>query len=283
MRSTAILLVTIALLAGFEKCSAQQQQQQVTITLKVIEIDKNGERPTSGMFVQVFPKADGVAEGYTDANGFVAFEFNSSDIVKFRVGTKANTVGLAPLSGRFSQTTSYVLDRRPKKTCCGETTSMPGFDEKYYSMLEMLNDFWELAGGRLMNEQSREYLSGIKERVDSITSSDKAVTDFDKQRLSTARSELLERVNQLLEKPYKMGLVYVNDPSGVRVESVTAGGPADKARIQVGDVITEFNHEALNYATHPLSWLIANSTSSSVTITLKRGDTTQDVNVDLRK
>jgi putative serine protease PepD len=77
---------------------------------------------------------------------------------------------------------------------------------------------------------------------------------------------------------------------GVRIESVTggakitkvvAGSPAAKAGLKVGDVITSFDGKQITSADELTASVSAAKAGEKVTVTVKRGGSTQHVTVTL--
>ncbi len=77
---------------------------------------------------------------------------------------------------------------------------------------------------------------------------------------------------------------------GVRIESVTggakitkivAGSPAAKAGLKVGDVITSFDGKTITSADELTASVSAAKAGEKVTVTVKRGGSTQQVTVTL--
>lgn len=78
-----------------------------------------------------------------------------------------------------------------------------------------------------------------------------------------------------------LGVTVLQTRNGARVEEVTPGSPADRAGLQVGDVIREVDGEAVTWE-RPLSWLIqSHQPGDEVTLTIRRDGTTIEVTVEL--
>ena len=86
------------------------QTAKTSVTISVIEIDKRGERPAANMQIYILPKNQGVARGKTNSQGKARFEFTPTESVVFRIGAGGGQLRLEPLSGRFDQSTSYIID-----------------------------------------------------------------------------------------------------------------------------------------------------------------------------
>jgi len=73
----------------------------------------------------------------------------------------------------------------------------------------------------------------------------------------------------------------LKEARGVLVRSVTPGGPADKAGLKVGDVITQLNGKDVNDQNVLRNEVAANPPGSDVTLTILRNGNTQQVHVRL--
>ncbi len=261
--------------------SANGQEDKVTVKLKVIRIDAQGERPWGSAWVGVFPKNQGVAEGFTNQEGEIAFEFNKTESVVFRVGSRTRNEALAPLSGRISQSTSYLDDRRTSglvtytvsKTYPGEIRE--GTDA--YSVQEQMENIKNLSGGRLMNEQSRQYVQSLTAVINEVTATSSSDSAEAKQHAALVRQKLLSQQQSLLQHPWRMGVVITQSPAGVVVDQVTPNGPAAKAGIRVGERITRFAGRDVTNAQQSFSWLVANSDKQDVSLLVTDANNQQRV------
>jgi len=68
---------------------------------------------------------------------------------------------------------------------------------------------------------------------------------------------------------------------GVIVNSVSPGGPADKAGIKTGDVILQFNGKDVNDANELRNQVAANAPGTEVTLTISRNGNQQQIKVNL--
>ena len=236
----------------------------------------NGERPANGKFVLVMPKGQGVTSGYTNADGMIAFSFLPTESVTFRVGTIANNVRLQPLSGRLTQNTSFLDDKRIKSR-----NAYVAYEPTLFSMTEVLEDFESQAGGRLMNEQSREYLRSLRETIIEITTPKPDADNLERERQAENRTQLLKKLDDLLAAPWKMRASYDDDPQGARITDVASGGPAANAGIKVGDVITRVNGLEIVDFGQTFRWMIANAEKSNVELTVMNGNAVRNVMVSL--
>jgi serine protease Do len=71
----------------------------------------------------------------------------------------------------------------------------------------------------------------------------------------------------------------LSNPNGAEVSTVTPGGPADKAGIRVGDVITEFNGRPVGNDDSLVSMVVATRPDTTVPVKLVRDRKTMTVNV----
>jgi putative serine protease PepD len=77
----------------------------------------------------------------------------------------------------------------------------------------------------------------------------------------------------------RLDVQYTGD--GARVESVTPGGPADKAGVQDGDIIVEFNGRPVDDATALIVDIRSMNPGDSVDMTVRRGSGTQELTITL--
>ncbi|MCL4377790.1 MAG: trypsin-like peptidase domain-containing protein [Actinobacteria bacterium] len=85
--------------------------------------------------------------------------------------------------------------------------------------------------------------------------------------------------------PY-IGITIGNNTSniiGVLINTVTPGGPANKAGIKAGDILTDFNNEKLHNPYDLLGNIIQHQIGETVTIKYNRGGTTGTATVVLEK
>jgi putative serine protease PepD len=68
---------------------------------------------------------------------------------------------------------------------------------------------------------------------------------------------------------------------GARVESVTAGGPADEAGLEAGDIIVEFDGRTVEDATQLIVDIRSMSPGDTVPITVQRGSDTVELTITL--
>jgi putative serine protease PepD len=69
--------------------------------------------------------------------------------------------------------------------------------------------------------------------------------------------------------------------TGAEVEAVTAGGPAEKAGIKAGDIITSFNGDKIDDGTELVVKIRARTPGEKVKLTYKRGGTSKEVELTL--
>jgi putative serine protease PepD len=70
-------------------------------------------------------------------------------------------------------------------------------------------------------------------------------------------------------------------PGGAKIAQVIAGGPAAKAGLKVGDVITAFDGKTITSSGDLSAAVAASKTGETVKVTVKRGGTTQHISVTL--
>ena len=143
------------------------------------------------------------------------------------------------------------------------------------------------SGGPLVNYQ------GL---VIGINAAKNSQIGFEGMGFAIPISNALPTITQLIEKGYAShpGLSIQVDgrytpeyasqqkwPTGAYVSRVTAGGPADKAGIQPGDIITAINGNHLKNAQALTRELFKNKPGDTVTVTIFRNDKTFDVKVVL--
>jgi putative serine protease PepD len=68
---------------------------------------------------------------------------------------------------------------------------------------------------------------------------------------------------------------------GATVQRVTAGAPADQAGLRQGDVITAVNAKAITSTDQFIGAVDTYSPGATITVTIKRGGQTKDINVKL--
>ena len=72
-----------------------------------------------------------------------------------------------------------------------------------------------------------------------------------------------------------------SDQAGASVQQVTPGGPADKAGLKAGDVITAVNGQPIEDGTALITAIRSLSPGDTVTLTVKNGGQTRDIKVTL--
>ena len=277
-------------LIGFAVCLPANAQETVKIVLTVIEVYQAAERPAVNKEITIIPKNQGASFGRTDSNGQIAFTFPSTQSVTFHVGEVGNSVRLQPLSGRTNQNTSFLINNITTTTK-NHTVSVPvdhAVDrdiiwEKAQGFSQLIEDLKTLAGGRLMNQQSRNYLLSIKPAIEKVMTPDSTASEFLRTGLASAQRQLLAEVDDILAPAFRLGAEVEDTQLGVRVDGVQPGGPADAAGIKPGDIITHFGFSRVAGSGQSFRWMVANAVQAESKLTIKRGNGTLDVNVLLTK
>lgn len=144
------------------------------------------------------------------------------------------------------------------------------------------------SGGPLVDYQGK---------VIGINSAKYAETGFEGMGFSIPISDALPTIQQLIKSgvaTHPALLVGVNDqylsyaqqnnlPTGAYISSVTPGGPADKAGIEKGDVITKINDTAVTNSTDLVHELYKYSVGSKISVTFVRNGQTKTVQATLGK
>ena len=78
-----------------------------------------------------------------------------------------------------------------------------------------------------------------------------------------------------------IGVSIEDSPQGPRVAAVTAGGPAEKAGVEAGDIITEVDGRAVSDSTQLIVAIRDKQVGDTVTLTIQRGGSEQQVTVTL--
>jgi putative serine protease PepD len=78
-----------------------------------------------------------------------------------------------------------------------------------------------------------------------------------------------------------IGVSIENGSGGARVVDVSAGGPADDAGLQEGDIITEVNGEPVADTTELIVAIRDNAVGDTVTLTIQRSGSQQQVEITL--
>ncbi|MDR1197202.1 MAG: trypsin-like peptidase domain-containing protein [Candidatus Nomurabacteria bacterium] len=118
-------------------------------------------------------------------------------------------------------------------------------------------------------------VSEIQGTVDSVLSSGK----IEKAYLGVRYVNLTKQIAEQNNLPVENGAYLVNSNDAPIIKN----GPADKAGLRTGDIITEFNGEKID-ASHTLaSYISQHKPGDSVKLTVYRGDNTINVDVKLEK
>jgi len=143
------------------------------------------------------------------------------------------------------------------------------------------------SGGPLVNYQGQ---------VIGINSAKNQETGFEGMGFAIPVSDALPTIKQLIEKGYAShpGLNVQIDPrytaeyasqkgwpAGAYVSKVTPGGPAARAGIQAGDILTKINSEEIKSSLELTHELFKYKPADKVTVTIFRNNKTQDVSVIL--
>ncbi|HWQ42749.1 MAG TPA: trypsin-like peptidase domain-containing protein [Desulfosporosinus sp.] len=143
------------------------------------------------------------------------------------------------------------------------------------------------SGGPLVNYQGQ---------VIGINSAKNQETGFEGMGFAIPISDALPTIKQLIEKGYAShpGLNVQIDPrytaeyasqkgwpAGAYVSKVTIGGPAQRAGIQAGDVLTKINSEEIKSSLELTHELFKFKPGDKVTVTIFRNNKTQEVSVTL--
>ncbi|EGW38950.1 trypsin-like peptidase domain-containing protein [Desulfosporosinus sp. OT] len=143
------------------------------------------------------------------------------------------------------------------------------------------------SGGPLVNYQGQ---------VIGINSAKNQEAGFEGMGFAIPISDALPTIKQLIEKGYAShpGLNVQIDPrytaeyasqrgwpAGAYVSKVTLGGPADRAGIIAGDVLTKLNNKEIKSSLELTHELFKYNPGDKVTVTIYRNNKTQDVSVTL--
>lgn len=265
------------LIFSFFLCSVAlgQPRDEVTVLLTVVEIDDDGERRAANKYVLIIPKDEGVATGFTNGQGQIKFQFASSESVTFRVGDVGDQVRLQPLSGRISQETSHLIDLRMRsdgrcQTCSApEFALAPMFNRQVASMRDLIDDLKYQAGGRVMNQQSRDFAMSLRQQIVRITTPPPESDEFTRRQLREDRQTLVEALDDILTTPWKMKAGYKTLATGARLERVDPNGPAGRAGIAPNDVVIAVNGIPVTRKSQNLKWLIGNAPDRNVILTIE--------------
>lgn len=74
---------------------------------------------------------------------------------------------------------------------------------------------------------------------------------------------------------------YIPHSSDLRQQTIISGGPADKAGVKEGDIITKVDGTSINQTTSLTSVLDRASVGQKVTLTIVRGNKTINIDVTL--
>ena len=263
----AVLLICL-LFVGEPKVDAQEPR---SITLSIVEIDKNGERPAAQTKVYILPKNQGVTNGVTNSNGVVKFEFPPTESVVFRIGAGGGQLKMAPLSGRFNQSTSYIIDRRKPVQVYRTVSVQWGSHFATSGLRELISDIRDQSGGRLMNDQTRQFVEGLRQDAINATTPKPSASESEKESLAQAQQHILSEIDDLLAPPWKIKAAFESHPMGARITVVTPNGPAAIAGIEVGDIITKVDGETVLPSPDSFRMLIGNAQESSIDLNILRG------------
>jgi len=143
------------------------------------------------------------------------------------------------------------------------------------------------SGGPLVNYQGQ---------VIGINSAKNQEAGFEGMGFAIPISDALPTIKQLIEKGYAShpGLNVQIDPrytaeyasqrgwpAGAYVSKVTLGGPADRAGVKAGDVLTKMNGKEIKSSLELTHELFKYNPGDKVTVTIFRNNKTQDVSVTL--
>lgn len=248
------------------------QQSMTSVTMSVIEIDKNNvERPAANMSIYILPKYRGGTKKMTNSQGKVRFEFASAESVVFRIGAGGGQLRLSPISGRFDQETSCIIDRRIK-TSVSYTVSGDGWatNSATQGIRSLIQDIRTQSGGRFMTDQTRELVLQIRQEAIEGTQPSTEMTPQQREHVLKVRDSILKEIDDLLAPPWKIGMGYGPDQNTVVVTEITHNGPAHAAGLKVGDRILSVNNAELAEASDSLKHLIGNAYTSEIRIQFER-------------
>lgn len=278
------------------------QTQEVEIEVSLVKIDQGVEKPWANAFVKIYPFFGSSLEARADQSGKVRFKFRSSRSVVFRVGDDRLllTTRLGPLSGRMTQRFSFVSDpqasehglmRTMQQTVAYGSSSQEDVEQfaklslKHFGIEGIVSDLRFQSGGRLMTEQSRQYLRELRSEVEQQFSVPPNATDDQKLYIDGMRDGLLEDIDSLLEKPWRLGVESVNrfdDLGGVLITGVVPGSAAAESGLRSGDVITHVNDQHIAASSIPFRWMIANADTDDNSLTIKSAGSAQIKTVSVR-
>ena len=246
------------------------QAPKTSVLLSVVEIDSNGERPAANLQIYALPKNLGPARGKTDTNGQVRFEFAPTESVVFRIGAGGGQFRMQPLSGRIDQSTSCIIDRRSSTVVYQTISSNWAHQFATQGLAELVRDIRKQSGGRLMNNQTREFVLQLRQNAIEATKATTNMSSNEKQAAESDRKLIVGQIDDLLAPPWKIGVSFTSNAGGVFLTQVNPNGPAGKAGLAVGDKIIAVNQRNLP-STETFSALIGNAAFQNIRIEVERG------------
>ena len=262
--------------------ASNAQPPKTSVLLSVIEIDNSGERPAENMQIYALPKNQGAARGRTDANGKIRFEFAPTESVVFRIGAGGGQLRMQPLSGRIDQTTSCIIDRRSSTIVYQTVSSNWAHQFATQGITDLVRDIREQSGGRLMNNQTREFILQIRQNAIEATKTTADMSPFEKQAAEQERESIVRQIDDLLAPAWKIGVSFNADANGVYLTKVNPDGPAGRAGLAVGDRIKSVDLRKLP-AKESFPALIGNAASQSIRIEVERGGIRLDKTVEAQR
>jgi hypothetical protein len=264
-------------------------QRDIDIELSLVRLERGTEVPWKNAYVQILPSEDATLVGRTDSNGMVRFRFNSSKSVVFWVGTDRLSLNtrLGPLSGRKPQTFSHVYDLNASTIGVARTVAnvysmhsenpdeinrITDLGTKQWHLELILNDLRTQSGGRLMPEQSRDYLRELKTHIGEFTKPRADATEEEQRFFAQTQAELFQKIDDLLAPPWKLGVSTsdrLQDLQGLRVDLIVPESPAARVGIRPGELIMEIDGIPLKDLGMPFRWMIANAQAPEIELTVR--------------
>ena len=296
----------VAAIVAITPLTAKAQQPEVKLQLHIVRIVNGQEQPWSNAVVMIFPSDDNPLAVRANVEGNVAFMFNSCQHVVLWVGNDRTSpkARIGPLSGRISQNLSHVEDPRiviSSRICsarCMEYAGpiepidaasqrrMDSLSDKEIAMSDLLQDLYELHGGRLMNRDYKDFVKEMRNPILAATTPANVAGAVERESFRATRERLLQRIDSLLQKPWRLGITHdVGDRIGdVLISDVRPGTPAQRAGLQPGEEIVALNGIPLRDYHESFAHAVANSESQNVELTVKsRSSNLRIIQVQLQR
>lgn len=209
-----------------------QTSVQIDVTVVNVGGGPAEESRAENQKVWLIPSSGQARVLMTDKNGTARFVLPPASYVSIRIGTPPNSIALQRMSGRFSQRTSVILGGY--EAGCFDS----GVPQDAAVFIGELSNLYR---GRTVPDVMKDDLIALDREIIDLTAPVPGESPESLDEKSDERRILRKQIESLLKGPWLMGVTVENTATGAKLMAVRENGPADRAGLRVGQIITHLN------------------------------------------